>query len=51
MSTSTTSSNCPNTIPVPFTVTVNTSGTSPTAATGHSLVDTHAGFTRISEFT
>jgi len=52
MSTTTTSSNCPKTLPVPFTVTVNTSGSTPTAVTNvHSLSNTHAGFTRISKFT
>ena len=52
MSTTTTSSNCPKTLPVPFTVTVNTSGSIPSAVTNvHSLSDTHAGFTRISKFT
>jgi hypothetical protein len=51
MSTSTTSLNCPKTLPVPFTVTVNTSGTTPIGAAGHPSVTTHAGFTRISKFT
>ncbi len=51
MSTSTTSINCPKTLPVPFTVTVNTSGTTPTGADAHPAASTHAGFTRISKFT
>ncbi len=51
MSTSTTSSNCPITIPVPFTVTVNTSGSIPSPAANDSSSSTHAGFTRISNFT
>lgn len=51
MSTSTTSLNCPKTIPVPFTVTVNTSGTTPNSVDGHPSATTHAGFTRISKFT
>ena len=51
MSTSTTSLNCPKTLPVPFTVTVNTSGTTPDSVDGHPSAATHAGFTRISEFT
>jgi len=51
MSTSTTSLNCPKNLPVPFTVTVNTSGTTPNSVDGHPQADTHAGFTRISKFT
>ncbi len=51
MSTSTTSLNCPKTLPVPFTVTVNTSGTTPDSVDGHPQATTHAGFTRISKFT
>ena len=51
MSTLTTSLNCPKTIPVPFTITVNTSGTTPDSVDGHPSATTHAGFTRISEFT
>tara|TARA_R100001015_G_C4630356_1_gene191916 strand:- start:37 stop:2475 length:2439 start_codon:yes stop_codon:yes gene_type:complete len=43
---------CPLSIPVPFSVTVNTSGSTPSPTTNvHSLSDTHSGFTRISEFT
>jgi len=51
MSTSTTSPNCPAILPVPFTVTVNTSGSTPLGAAGHPAVTTHSGFTRISKFT
>ena len=50
MSTSTTSNNCPKVIPVPFTVTVNTSASIPPSVVDHPEKNTHAGFTRISEF-
>jgi hypothetical protein len=51
MSTSTTDLNCPSILPVPFTITVNTSGTTPDSVDGHPAATTHAGFTRISKFT
>jgi len=51
MSTSTTDLNCPSILPVPFTITVNTSGTTPNSVDGHPAATTHAGFTRISKFT
>jgi len=51
MSTSTTNLNCPTILPVPFTITVNTSGTTPDSVDGHPAATTHAGFTRISKFT
>ena len=51
MSTSTDSNNCPKVLPVPFTVTVNTSGTNPDSVDSHPLKASHAGFTRISKFT
>lgn len=51
MSTSTTSLNCPKVLPVPFTVTVNTSASTPSAVASHPQKSTHAGFTRISKFT
>jgi len=51
MSTATTSLNCPKILPVPFTVTVNTSGDTPAGADGDPNNTTHAGFTRISKFT
>ena len=44
--------NCPQTIPVPLSITVSTSASTPPLVTNvHSLSHTHAGFTRISEFT
>ena len=43
---------CPLNIPVPLSITVNTSGSTPYPTTNvHSLSTTHSGFTRISEFT
>ena len=45
------SKNCPVTIPVPYTVTVNTSGSTPSQALSESLAATHTGYTGISEFT
>ena len=42
---------CPISLPIPFTVTVNTSGDIPTPIVGHADATTHTGFTRISEFT
>ena len=43
---------CPLTIPIPLTLTVNTSGTIAQPVSGvHSLSASHSGFTRISEFT
>ena len=43
---------CPISIPIPLTLSVNTSGTVATPVSGtHSLSATHSGFTRISEFT
>ena len=42
---------CPLSVPIPLTLSVNTSGTVAQPVTGHSLSATHSGFTRISEFT
>ena len=43
---------CPLTVPIPLTLTVNTSGTIAQPVRGvHSLSASHSGFTRISEFT
>ena len=42
---------CSTSLPIPFTVTVNTSGDTPVPIVGHSNATTHSGFTRISEFT
>ena len=42
---------CSTSLPIPFTVTVNTSGDTPVPIEGHSNATTHSGFTRISEFT
>ena len=43
--------NCPTTLLVPFTVTVNTSGSVPSPVASHSDATTNGGWTRISEFT
>ncbi len=43
---------CPLSVPVPISLTVNTSGSVPSPVNNtHSLSATHSGFTRISEFT
>ena len=43
---------CPLSVPVPITLSVNTSGSIPSPVNNvHSLSATHSGFTRISEFT
>ena len=43
---------CPLSVPVPISITVNTSGSTPSPVRNiHSLSATHSGFTRISEFT
>ena len=44
---------CPLSVPVPISLTVNTSGSvpSPVTSDSHNLSATHSGFTRISEFT
>jgi len=44
-------SNCPLSLPVPISITVNTSADAPTPIAGHSLASSHSGFTRISKFT
>ena len=47
-----TTENCPRTVTVPISVSVNTSGTIPLPLSAvHSLSASHGGFTRISEFT
>jgi len=51
MSDSISNNNFPTTIPVPLSITVNTSASPPPIVTGHPLSNTHSGFTRISEFT
>ncbi len=42
---------CPLSVPIPVTLSVNTSGTVAQPVASHSLAATHSGFTRISEFT
>ena len=47
-----TTENCPRSVTVPISVSVNTSGTVPIPLTNvHSASSTHGGFTKISEFT
>jgi len=47
-----TTENCPRSVAVPISVSVNTSGTIPPPLSAvHSLSSSHGGFTRISEFT
>ena len=42
---------CPLSVPIPISLTLNTSGSVPSPLASHSLKTTHGGFTRISEFT